>query len=251
MTELTASSPEKPLPRPEGGSGAMFDAIAERYDLVNRIISLGMDQSWRRRTVDSLGLKERSGKVLDLATGTADLALMIAERAPGVDVTGSDPSENMLAVGREKVARSPYAPRIQLEAGDAQALPFPDDTFDGITIAFGIRNVPDRERALAEMARVCKPGGRVAILELSEPGPGFFGACARVHVHHVVPWVGSLLSGAKEYRYLQKSIAAFPPATEFAQMMERSGLRVVELVPFIFGVAHLYVATPLIASSTS
>lgn len=222
----------------------MFDAIASRYDLVNRIISLGMDQGWRRRTVDSLGLSSRPGRVLDLATGTADLALLIAKRAPQAQVVGSDPSENMLAVGREKVARSAFAGRIQLEAGDAQELPYPDASFDGITIAFGIRNVPDRQRALREMARVCKPGGRVAILELSEPGPGLLGSCARFHVHHIVPWVGSILSGAKEYRYLQKSIAAFPTASEFASTMERSGLAMVEVVPFIFGVAHLYVAEP-------
>lgn len=236
---------------PKSGSGAMFDAIAHRYDLLNRILSLGNDQRWRRLLVDALAVGPEGGEVLDLATGTADVAIQIAQRHPKCRVVGVDPSARMLDIGRAKVNTLQLGDRITLEQGTAEQLPFESGRFDGVCIAFGIRNVPDRERALAEMARVCKPNGRVAILELSEPGPGFFGACARVHVHHVVPWVGSLLSGAKEYRYLQKSIAAFPPATEFAQMMERSGLRVVELVSFIFGVAHLYVATPQIGSSTS
>lgn len=229
--------------RPSGGSGAMFDGIAERYDLVNRIISLGIDQSWRRKTVDRLQLNGPS-KVLDLATGTADLAIMIAERWPSSQVTGLDPSRNMLAIGEQKVERAALKDRVELVYGDAETLPFEDDTFDGVSIAFGIRNVPDRAQALREMARVTRPGGRIAILELSEPRPGPLGALARLHVHTVVPWLGSLLSGKKEYRYLQESIAAFPPHEEFASLMEESGLKVVEVLALTFGVAHLYVAEP-------
>lgn len=222
----------------------MFDGIAKRYDFVNRIISLGIDQSWRRKTVDALELPSEGGTVLDLATGTADLALLTAKRHQAASVTGTDPSGNMIAVGKKKVAESPYADRIVLEIGDAQALPFSDASFDGVTIAFGIRNVPDRARALREMARVTKPDGRVAILELSEPQGGLFGPLARFHVHTVVPFIGSLLSGAKEYRYLQQSIAAFPPAREFADLMQASGLEVVRVEPLTFGVAHLYVGRP-------
>src|SRR5690606_24145018 len=114
----------------------------------------------------------------------------------------------------------------------------------GTCIAFGIRNVPDRRQALCEMARVVKPGGRIGILELSEPRGGVLGPLARFHVHTVVPWVGSLLSGAKEYRYLQRSIAAFPPAEEFAALMSDAGLEVLRVEPLTFGVAHLYVARP-------
>lgn len=243
MTALeTTESPARPQ-RPDGGSGAMFDGIADRYDLLNRLISLGIDQSWRRRTVDSLALGERA-KVLDLATGTGDLALMIAQRVAGTHVVGVDPSRGMLAVGEKKIRSADLEERVKLEVGDAEQLPFADDTFDGTTIAFGIRNVPDRARGLAEMARVTKPTGKVAILELSEPEGGFMGAMARFHVHTVVPWMGSLLSGKKEYRYLQKSIAAFPPAAEFAETMRSSGLIVEQVVPLTFGVAHLYVARP-------
>jgi len=229
--------------RPVGGSGAMFDNIADRYDLLNRLISLGVDQSWRRKAVNSLNLKQRA-QCLDLATGTGDLAIMIAQMCPEVQVTGVDPSVNMLRVGHKKLERVGLDHRIRLIEGDAQALPFESRSFEGTSIAFGIRNVPDRKQGLSEMARVTKLGGRVAILELSEPKGGLMGSLARFHVHTVVPFLGSLLSGKKEYRYLQKSIAAFPPAAEFAELMTEAGLQVLEVVPLTFGVAHLYVATP-------
>jgi demethylmenaquinone methyltransferase/2-methoxy-6-polyprenyl-1,4-benzoquinol methylase len=216
------------------GSGAMFDAIARRYDLLNRILSMGIDRRWRKRTVAALGDPSR---VLDVATGTGDLAIAIAKRYPGATVVGIDPSEKMLEVGRGKVGDLP----ITLEAGDAQALPYPDDSFDAATIAFGIRNVPDRARGLAEMARVVRPGGRVAVLELSEPKGGVMGPLARFHVHVLVPRIGALLSGAREYRYLQRSIAAFPPPEEFAAMMERAGLAIEQVDRLTFGVCHLYV----------
>ncbi len=244
MTTSQTSTETGPRPpRPQGGTGAMFDGIASRYDLLNRVISLGIDQSWRRKTVDALGLVEGS-RALDLATGTADLAILIAERVPGCKIVGVDPSSGMLEVGVKKVAALDLEARIQLVQGDAQRLDFEDDSFDGTTIAFGIRNVPDRLLALREMARVTKPTGHVAILELSEPEGGWIAPFARFHVHTVVPWVGSLLSGAKEYRYLQKSIAAFPPAQQFAAGFAEAGLEIEQVVPLTFGVAHLYVARP-------
>ncbi len=225
------------------GSGAMFDAIAARYDLVNRVISLGVDQSWRKKTVRALAL--RSGaRVLDVATGTADLALLIAKSEPSAEVVGLDPSSAMLEVGRGKVESRGLSARISLVQGGAEAMPFPDQSFDAVSIAFGIRNVPDRGLALAEMARVTRPGGRIAILELSEPRKGALARLARFHVHTLVPHVGALLSRAPEYRYLERSIAAFPPADEFVSLIERSGLTSLELVPLTFGVCHLYVATP-------
>ena len=227
----------------QDGSGAMFDGIAARYDLVNRVISLGIDQSWRRKTVRALELGP-SHRVLDLATGTGDLAIQVAQTEPSVTVVGLDPSSKMLDVGRAKVLRGTLEKRVELVQGDAQALPFADDSFNSVCIAFGIRNVPDRAQALREMARVTRPGGRIAILELSEPRTGLLGAFARFHIHTVVPYVGALLSGVKEYQYLQRSIAAFPPAAEFAALMQNSNLNVLGVHPLTFGVCHLYVAEP-------
>jgi demethylmenaquinone methyltransferase/2-methoxy-6-polyprenyl-1,4-benzoquinol methylase len=237
MTTQTSSSVRD-------GSGQMFDGIAERYDLVNRVISLGIDQSWRKKTVKALELKA-GARVLDLATGTGDLAIMVAERHPEVTVVGVDPSAKMLEVGQKKVVDAGLAQRLTLELGDAQALRFEDNSFDGLCIAFGIRNVPDRLQGLREMARVTKPGGRVAILELSEPRGGVLGPLARFHVHSVVPTIGALLSGKREYHYLQKSIAAFPPAGEFEALMVEAGLRIVSSSALTFGVCHLYVGEPV------
>jgi len=218
----------------------MFDRIARRYDLLNRLMSLGRDQAWRRRTVEALELRP-GRRVLDLATGTADVALLVAGAAPGVSVVGLDPSAEMLGIGRRKVAARELAGRIELQRGDAEALPFESRSFDACCMAFGIRNVPDRRRALEEIARVTRPGGRVAILELSEPR-GALAPLSRFYVHHVVPALGSLLSGEREYRYLQQSIAAFPPPDEFEALLAASGLRPVSTTSLTFGVCHLFVA---------
>jgi demethylmenaquinone methyltransferase/2-methoxy-6-polyprenyl-1,4-benzoquinol methylase len=224
------------------GSGQMFDGIAAKYDFVNRVISLGIDQSWRRRTVRALELTS-GARVLDLATGTGDLALLAANAEPTSRVVGLDPSDKMLEIARAKVEKAGLLGRVELVTGDAETLPFPDASFDGVCMAFGIRNVPDRDRALREMARVTRPGGKVAILELSEPRGGILGPLARFHVHTVVPYMGALLSGAPEYRYLQRSIAAFPPAEEFAERMQLAGFRVEPPHALTFGVCHLYVGT--------
>jgi len=220
------------------GSGRMFDQIARRYDLLNRVISLGLDQRWRRQLLDAM---PRDGEVLDVATGTADVALSIAQRHPATRLVGLDPSAGMLGVGREKVARRGLEARVRLEEGDALSMPYEDGRFAGSCVAFGVRNFPDRLRGLREMARVTRPGGVVAVLELSEPRGGLLAPLARLHVHHVVPWLGALLSGNSEYRYLQRSVAAFPPPAEFCGLMEAAGLRDVRVTRMPFGVAHLYV----------
>ncbi len=221
----------------------MFDRIAARYDLLNRIMSLGMDRWWRQKAVRELCLSE-GHRVLDLATGTADLALAVASRGQTIKVTGLDPSRKMLDVAERKLDRKGMRDRIELVLGDAQSLPYPDRSYDGLCMAFGIRNVPNRAIALQEMARVVRPGGRVCLLELSEPGEGWFAGPARWYVHRVLPFVGALLSGAREYRYLQRSIAAFPPAREFARQMGEAGLEVLRVHTLGFGACHLYVASP-------
>ena len=233
--------PAKKHVAPRDGSGEMFDRIAERYDLINRIVSLGMDRSWRRRTVAELDVDSTS-EVLDVATGTADLALKVAKIAHA-RVTGVDPSSGMLEIGRRKVRASGLQERVKLLLGTAEELPFADRTFDAACMAFGIRNVADRPRGLGELCRVVKPGGRVCILELSEPRGGLLAPLAQLHVHTVVPWLGSVLSGAHEYRYLQRSIAAFPTPAKFASMLEEAGFHAHTPLPLTFGVAHLYVGT--------
>jgi len=224
------------------GSGAMFDQIAQRYDLLNKIISFGMDGRWRRALVTALdvgGVDEP--RVLDVATGTADIALAIADTHRDAKVVGLDPSVGMLDVGRDKVRARDMVDRVELVEGDAQAMPFEDDHFHASCIAFGIRNVPDRLQGLREMARVTREGHRVVVLELGEPDRGLLAPFARFHVHHVIPRLGAWLSGAEEYAYLQKSIAAFPPPEQFMGLMEEAGLRIETHRPFVFGGANLYV----------
>lgn len=224
------------------GSGAMFDRIADRYDMLNRIMSLGMDRGWRKQLVRSLDAGP-DACFLDVATGTADVALALAKTYPTSTVVGLDASQGMIDVGRGKVTARALDDRIELLVGDAQAMPFETDRFHGACIAFGIRNVPDRALGISEMARVTRPGGKVSVLELGEPRQGFMAPLARFHVHTVVPRLGSLLSGSDEYDYLQRSIAAFPPADVFCELMRTAGLRDVTVKPFAFGAAHLYIGT--------
>ena len=216
------------------GSGVMFDGIAKRYDLCNRLLSMGLDRSWRRRLVDAIG-EIGEGAVLDVATGTADVAIAIARRHPEAHVVGIDPSEGMLSVARRKITGL----SIELVSGCAESLPFPSDAFAASTMAFGIRNVPDRLAALREMARVTVPGGVVAVLELGEPR----WSLARAHVHRTVPRIGAWLSGSEAYDYLRASIAAFPEPDEFTALMERAGLDFRQHASLTFGAANLFVAT--------
>ncbi len=222
------------------GSGAMFDAIATRYDLLNRVLSGGLDRRWRRNLVAALGLPP-GARVLDLATGTGDVAIAIATAHPDAHVIGLDPSARMLEVGREKVSAAGLGDRVSMIEGDAEHLALPDASFDAVTMAFGIRNVPDRPRALAEAVRVLRSGGVLGILELGEPRQGLLGAIGRLHVHGLVPRVGALLSGAKEYRYLADSIARFPPPDHFAALLLEAGLGNVHVAPQTLGACHLYV----------
>lgn len=230
--------------RDGGGSGAMFDGIASRYDLLNRLNSLGADRRWRRIAAEALELDGGgvAPRVLDVASGTGDLAIAVARRYPGATVQGVDPSLRMTAVGRHKVERLGLGHRIRLDEGDAQDLAFADDSFDAVTISFGIRNIPDRDRALREIARVTRPGGRVAVLELGEPPGGLSGVLPRFHIRYVVPLVGSLLAGAEEYRYLERSIRAFPSVAEFVGTMAGAGLAPVATRSLSFGACNLFVA---------
>ena len=236
-TVMTHSTPKT---READGSGAMFDRIARRYDRMNRVISLGTDKRWRRRLVNALSLSPGM-RVLDVATGTADVALAIASAIDNTAVAGIDPSHEMLAVGREKIQNAQMADRIQLVAGDAQSLPFDDHHFDACAISFGIRNVPDRLMGLQEMVRVTRPGGTIAVLELGIPRGHWLSPFARLHMRYVMPQIGAIVAGRKEYRYLQESIDGFPTPEDFSQLMVDAGLVSVEATPLTFGAAWLFV----------
>eukprot|EP00468_Gymnochlora_sp_CCMP2014_P013632 CAMPEP_0167748968 /NCGR_PEP_ID=MMETSP0110_2-20121227/5135_1 /TAXON_ID=629695 /ORGANISM="Gymnochlora sp., Strain CCMP2014" /LENGTH=266 /DNA_ID=CAMNT_0007634047 /DNA_START=2252 /DNA_END=3052 /DNA_ORIENTATION=- len=233
---------------PRLGSGAMFDKIASRYDLINRVMSLGMDQWWRSWLVSSLDIEEND-QVLDLATGTADVAIMIAQKHPGVSlVSGVDPSENMINIGRRKIQDLGLDTSVVLTVGDATDLRWMTSSYDKISMAFGIRNIPDRMAALKEIRRVIKPemSSRLAILEFGEPEGGIIQAAARVFIHNVVPVIGALLSGKwSEYMHLERSIKEFPKTEDFADMLAQAGFYIVKIEKFAFSAVTLFICSPV------
>ena len=219
----------------------MFDEIAPRYDLLNRLLSFGVDRRWRRVAVRQLAIPPQ-GRVLDVATGTGDVALEIARQtAPSVRIVGADFTQGMLVRGGAKVAASAYRGRIELVNAPCEALPHPDHTFDGVTIAFGIRNVVDRERGLREMARVLKPGGRAVILEFATPRRRLFRSVYLLYFHRLLPRLGGLLSRRSAYQYLPESVQEFPDRETFLAMMAAAGLTALRCIDLTGGIAAVYV----------
>ncbi|TYO98321.1 demethylmenaquinone methyltransferase/2-methoxy-6-polyprenyl-1,4-benzoquinol methylase [Geothermobacter ehrlichii] len=219
----------------------MFDAIAPRYDLLNRLLSLGIDRRWRTRAVSQLAIPP-GGRVLDVATGTGDVALEIAFRTdPSVKIVGLDLTPGMLVVGKGKIAATRHRDRITLVSCPCEAIPHPDATFDGVTIAFGIRNVVDREAGLKEMFRVLKPGGRAVILEFSTPSNPFFRAIYHFYFHRILPLLGGLLSKRSAYSYLPDSVSKFPDRAAFKAMMAAAGFTGLYHRDLTFGIATIYV----------
>lgn len=218
----------------------MFSDIAPRYDFLNRLLSLGVDRRWRRVAVERVTWSA-GGRVLDVATGTGDVALEIARQTPAsVSIVGIDFSEGMVALGRDKVANSPHAGRITMEIAPCEAIPFPDRTFDSVTIAFGIRNVVDRKRGLAEMLRVLKPGGRAVILEFSTPRSRLFKAIYTFYFLRVLPVIGGLFSRFSAYKYLPDSVLEFPSQEEFKGLMREVGFQNNQHQDLTFGIATVY-----------
>jgi len=240
----------RPLPEGEEKVRAvrdLFDRIAERYDLVNRVMTLGMDVGWRRRTVRELRLPA-GALVADLACGTGDLCLLAARRVgPEGRVTGVDISEEMLAVGRRKVAEAGLADRVDLLRANALDLPFPDRSFDVVTSGFVLRNLADLPRALAEMARVLRPGGRAVILELSHPTNPLVRVPFRFYFTRVVPLLGAWAARGWKgpvapYAWLPVSWRSFPDAPRLAGMLREAGFAEVRWLPLTGGIACLHVA---------
>ena len=223
----------------------MFGQIAGRYDLLNHLLSLNVDRYWRWRTVRRVP-PEGEEPVLDVCTGTGDLALAYWRAGRGrAPIVGADFCRPMLAVAEAKIRKAGAQGRITLVEADAQELPFPNDTFQIVSVAFGLRNLSDTDRGLAEMARVCRPGGRVAVLEFSLPGPWLCKKLYLAYFRHVLPRVGEMLASNRQaaYNYLPASVGEFPQGKELAERMHRVGLGRVDYYPMTFGVATLYVGT--------
>lgn len=221
----------------------MFSAIAPRYDLLNRLLSLGRDRTWRREAARRAALPP-GGTALDICTGTADLALELAWQYPqAAGIVGVDFSSPMIALGREKVARTGLSSRVRLALGPAESLPFSEGAFDAALVAFGLRNLADRTQGLAEMRRVVKPGGRAIVLEFAMPAGGMFGALYRLYLHRLLPLIGRIVSGHPfAYSYLPASVAEFPDPAELAQMMRAIGFRRADYALLTGGIVALHVA---------
>lgn len=217
----------------------MFEEIAPRYDFLNHFLSLGTDRSWRRRLVREV---RRCGalRILDIATGTADLAIALA-RIQGTRITGADLSPAMLEIGRTKVAKAGLSKQIDLQVADGEQLPFPDESFDAVTIAFGVRNYEHLDQGLREMFRVIRPGGRVFILEFSKPVIFPVDQLYRLYSKMIIPLAGRLISKhPTAYNYLPDTIAAFPHGEAFLARLRSAGFNHDKQIMLAGGIASVY-----------
>ncbi len=220
----------------------MFDAIAPRYDLLNHVLSLGLDRAWRERAVDALALPV-GARTLDLCTGTADVAVAVAKRSTTNTVIGVDFAGAMLALGRKKIASGGLESQIRLVRGDATCVPLQTAVCDAATVAFGIRNVATPHLALAELARVLRPGARLAILEFGQPRVPGVRTLYTWYFRYLLPLVGRAVSKHESaYSYLPASVGTFPAPAEFAALLSASGFTNVSAVPLTFGIVYLYIA---------
>jgi demethylmenaquinone methyltransferase/2-methoxy-6-polyprenyl-1,4-benzoquinol methylase len=221
----------------------MFASIAGRYDLLNHLLSLNIDKSWRNFTTRTAP-PEPGVPVLDCCTGTADLAIAYDKASGGKSpVVGSDFCREMLLIGNKKVQNAHAADRITLVEGDTQRLPLPSDLFGVVTVAFGLRNVADTAKGIDEMIRVARPGGKVAILEFSKPRGAILGRIYLVFFRRVLPKVGQALAPNRDnaYEYLPASVLQFPDGQEMLDLLESRGLTKTKQYPLTFGIATLYV----------
>ncbi|MBL0136641.1 MAG: bifunctional demethylmenaquinone methyltransferase/2-methoxy-6-polyprenyl-1,4-benzoquinol methylase UbiE [Chitinophagaceae bacterium] len=221
----------------------MFDQIAFRYDFMNRFLSGGIDVSWRRKAIKELAALKPQ-KILDVATGTADVAIMTMKYLKPEKIIGIDISEGMLEIGRQKVAKLLLNKHIELQQGDSEAIKFDDNTFDAITVAFGVRNFENLEKGLGEMLRVLKPGGKLVVLEFSKPRKTWFKGIYNVYMKAIAPKAGEWLSKNKDaYQYLNNSVKAFPEGETFLHILEQSGFSDTTLKRLSLGICTIYCGT--------
>ncbi|WP_190811382.1 bifunctional demethylmenaquinone methyltransferase/2-methoxy-6-polyprenyl-1,4-benzoquinol methylase UbiE [Flagellimonas sp. S3867] len=220
----------------------MFDTISEDYDGLNRVISFGIDLKWRRKVVSIL-TKKAPKNILDIATGTGDLAIAMistgAEKIVGLDI-----SPGMLDVGKTKISAKNLQNTIEMMIGDSEKLPFDDNSFDAITVAFGVRNFENLEKGLSEILRVLKPGGSFVVLETSVPTKTPFKQGYRIYTKYILPTIGKIFSKDRSaYAYLSESASVFPHGEAFNNILDKIGFIGIENKPQTFGVASIYVAT--------
>lgn len=222
---------------------AMFDRISPKYDALNHLLSLNIDKVWRRKTAKAVA-KSQPKTILDLATGTADLAIALAKCNPQAHIIGMDISEKMLEIGKEKVSKKGLANQIELRLGDAAALPYESNTFDAVTVAFGVRNFENLEHGLSEIQRVLKPNGRAVILEFSMPERFPIKQLYALYFKHLLPAIGKAVSkDGNAYSYLPLSVEQFPKPKVFLRMLAEKGLENGMAKPLSFGIATLYTST--------
>lgn len=218
----------------------MFDSIAFKYDFLNRFLSFGIDVWWRKIAIRQLkALKPQ--QVLDVATGTADVAIMTYKMLKPAKITGIDISEGMLQLGHTKIEKLGLQQYIELQTGDSETINFADNTFDAITVAFGVRNFQNLEKGLAEMYRVLKPGGKLVVLEFSRPKRGIFKTLSIWYMNTLTPNVGKLFSKNKDaYQYLSDSVQAFPEREQFTGIMKATGYTQTYFKPLSLGICCIY-----------
>ncbi len=218
----------------------MFNKVSGRYDFLNHFLSAGIDYCWRKKTIDRLA-EIRPQRILDVATGTGDLAIA-ANRLHPKEITGIDISEGMVAVGIEKVRKKGLEKQIKLQVGDSENIQYEDNYFDAVTVAFGVRNFENLEKGLAEMLRVIRPGGLALILEFSQPQVFPVKQLYAFYFKYILPTLGNLISGdSSAYTYLHDSVSKFPFGKDFAAIMQKTGYQEIEIKPLTFGIATLYV----------
>ncbi len=221
---------------------AMFNSIAARYDFLNHFLSLGIDKFWRKQLVREV-FRHNPKIVLDVATGTGDLAIAIAKKSSEIDVVGVDIAPNMLEIARKKVADIDLDKRISLVLGSALNLPFPNNNFDAVIVAFGVRNFENLSLGLKEIFRVLKPGGVFCVLEFSVPRSQPFSALYKWYFRHLLPFLGGLISGNRNaYTYLPDSVLSFPEGKQFTDILSDVGFQNVSFKRLTFGVASIYIA---------
>lgn len=218
----------------------MFNNIAPYYDFLNHFLSLGIDKNWRKKAIKELQ-KVQPTQILDVATGTADVAIAMAKQLQPKKVIGLDIAVEMLDIGRKKVRNETLTDTVELISGDAENLPFESNTFDAVTVAFGVRNFENLEAGMNEIQRVLKPNGKLVVLEFSKPQVFPLKQGFQFYFKNILPFIGKITSkDPKAYRYLYESVQAFPDGKDFIKVMDKTGFTQNQQTPLTFGISSIY-----------